>query len=164
MSEDIVARLRNQSLWSDESSSAALLIEAVAEIEKLRAQLVDADLNVSKLSVKNMTKEQMELVAAARTTVVRKFRNKEGGWDRPDTAADPWYKPEEWDDDGNYYGPPKAMLPVPVYIAVDTAVPELTDPSKFTDEPSTLTDPAKKEKRRAYMREYMKKKRVDTGE
>jgi len=100
----------------------------------------------------------MQIVAAARTTVVRKFRNKEGGWDRPDTASDPWYKADEWDDDGNYYGPPKAMLPVPVNTVADSE-PELTDPSKFTDEPSALTDPAKKAKRAAYMKEYMKKKR-----
>jgi hypothetical protein len=106
-----------------------------------------------------MTEEQMQIVAAARTTVVRKFRNKEGGYDRPDSAGDPWYKPDEWDDDGNYYGPPKAMLPVPVNTVADSEVPELTEPGD-----SELTLEAKKEKRRAYMREYMKKKRVDTGE
>lgn len=26
----------------------------------------------------------------------------------------PWYNAEEWDDKGNYYGPPKPMFPVPI--------------------------------------------------
>lgn len=79
-----------------------------------------------------MTEEQMQIVAAARTTVVRKFRNKEGGYDRPDTAADPWYKADEWDDDGNYYGPPKAMLPVPVSVALEEEAESDTPPDPDT--------------------------------
>lgn len=61
-----------------------------------------------------MTEEQMEIVAQARIIVVRKFRNKEGGYDRPDSPGDQWYNPNEWDDNGNYFGPPKPMLPVPI--------------------------------------------------
>lgn len=61
-----------------------------------------------------MTPEQMELVAEARIKAAILFRAGKPGWDRPDSTGDPWYNPDEWDDQGNYYGPPKPMLPVPV--------------------------------------------------
>lgn len=102
-----------------------------------------------------MTEEQMEIVAAARIVVVLKFRNGEGGYSRPDSPGDPWYIPEEWDDQGNYYGPPKKMMPVPVNKEAPEE-PELTEP-----EGNELTLEAKKEARKVYMREYMKKKREE---
>ena len=81
------------------------------------------------LSVRNMTEEQMDIVAAARIVVVLKFRNGEGGYSRPDSPGDPWYNPEEWDDQGNYYGPPKKMMPVPVSKVTDVTndTPEIPD-------------------------------------
>lgn len=67
-----------------------------------------------------MTKEQMEIVAKAREHVVREFRAGRGGYSAPDHPASPWYNPEEWDDEGNYYGPPKNMMPVPIQRETDT--------------------------------------------
>ena len=64
MTEDIVARLRKQSLWSDESSSAALLIEAADEIEQLRRKLsylvhTDEDIEVQNKEIWKL-KEMLE--------------------------------------------------------------------------------------------------------
>lgn len=67
-----------------------------------------------------MTPEQMELVAEARAKAAILFRTGKPGWDRPDSPGDPWYNPEEWDDEGNYYGPPKNMMPVPIQRETDT--------------------------------------------
>ena len=109
------------------------------------------------ISEKSMTKEQMELVAEARIKAAILFRTGKPGWDRPDSPGDPWYNPDEWDDQGNYYGPPKNMMPVPV----NRGAPE---EAELTEEVGgELTDEAKKKARKAYMREYMKKKRELAG-
>lgn len=93
-----------------------------------------------KIAEKSMTKEQMELVAAARIVVVMKFRAPgAGGFSRPDSPGDPWYNPDEWDDQGNYYGPPKPMMPTPIQKGAPNPIqdPDSEDPD------SSQTDSAK---------------------
>jgi hypothetical protein len=55
------------------------------------------------------------------------------------------------------------MMPVPVNRDPDSE-PELTDQKLTAEEGSELTPEAKKAKRAAYMKEYMKKKREEKGE
>lgn len=61
-----------------------------------------------------MTPQQQEIVAGSRKKGVKLFRTSNPGWDAPDHHTSPWYNPEEWDDEGNYYGPPKPMFPKPI--------------------------------------------------
>lgn len=72
-----------------------------------------------------MTPEQEAIVAAYRVKVVTMFRAGQGGFDYPHHLkhGEQWYKPEEWDDQGNYYGPVKPMMPAPV----STVTNETTD-------------------------------------
>jgi len=71
----------------------------------------------------------MEIVAKWRKIVVTEHRAGRGGYSAPDHPLFPWYNKEEWDDEGNYYGEPKDMMPVPVSKVTDvtTDTPEIPD-------------------------------------
>lgn len=98
-----------------------------------------------------MTPEQEEIVALARSKIVKLHRAGLGGYDAPDHKSAPWYDPKEWDDEGNYYGPVKAMFPVPVNKASEK------EEMLTTEDGDLLTN--KKQDRKGYMKEYMRKKR-----
>lgn len=107
-----------------------------------------------------MTPEQEEVVASYRSKIVAMFRAGQGGFDYPHHLkhGEQWYRPEEWDDQGNYYGPPKPMMPVPVNRTVESP-----DVNKVEDSTSVENSTPKKD-RKAYMKEYYKKKKqTETG-
>ena len=89
-----------------------------------------------------MTPDQEKLVAWARHEAVVLFRTGKPGWDWPHHKGegyDHWYNPDEWDDQGNYYGPPKAMMPTPI----QKGPPEPIQDPDSKDPDSGQTDSAK---------------------
>lgn len=80
-----------------------------------------------------LTPQQQAIVAKAREKGVKLFRTGKLGWDAPDHHASPWYNVGEWDDEGNYYGPPRPMFPKPIQKGESIQPPEADSPD--TDSP-----------------------------
>src|SRR2546422_7142424 len=57
---------------------------------------------------------QANILHKARSQLVRKYRENPAAWpDGIHSKSDPWYKPEEWDDQGKWIAPYKAPWLVP---------------------------------------------------